>query len=65
MGGGGGGGEAPKSMTKDEYFKLCTDLVQEQVYTWVIASALFNMILDAPRYGGQSDITFLKIDCLQ
>ena len=44
---GGGGGGTSKSMTKDEYFKLCTALVQEQVYTWVIASS-FAMLLEAP-----------------
>ena len=37
-------------MTKDEYFKLYTAVVQEQV--WVIASS-FVMLLEAPppRYG--------------
>ena len=37
-----------KSMTKDEYFKLCTALVQEQVYTWVIASS-FVLLMDGPQ----------------
>ena len=40
----GGGGGASKSMTTDEHFKLCPALVQEQVYTWVIASS-FVMLL--------------------
>ena len=39
-------------MTKDEYFKLCPALVQEQVYAWVIASS-FVMLLEAPEYGGR------------
>ena len=33
-------------MTEDEYSKLCPALVQEQVYTWVIAS-YFVMLLEA------------------
>ena len=43
---------ASKSMTKDEHFKLCPALVQEQVYAWVIASS-FVMLLEAPQYGGR------------
>ena len=46
-------------MTKDEYFKQCPALVQEQVYAWVIASS-FVMLLEAPtppppppQYGGR------------
>ena len=34
-------------MKNDEYFKLCTALVQEQVYTWVIASSFVKMLLEA------------------
>ena len=39
-------------MTKDEYFKLCPTLVQEQVYAWVIASS-FVCSWKPPRYGGR------------
>ena len=39
-------------MTKDEFFKLCTALVQEQVYAWVIASS-FVCSWKPPRYGGR------------
>ena len=39
-------------MTKDEYFKLCPTLVQEQVYDWVIASS-FVCSWKPPRYGGR------------
>ena len=39
---------------------LCTALVQEQQYTWVIASS-FVMLLDGPpRYGRRCDTIFLK-----
>ena len=55
---GGGGGGASKSMTKDEYFKLCPALVQEQVYTWVIVSPF--ILLEAPPPPGMVDATFLK-----
>ena len=55
---------ASQSMTRGEYFKLCPALVQEQVYTWVIASS-FVMLLEAPpppppRYGGRSDKNILE-----
>ena len=39
-------------MTKDEHFKLCPTLVQEQVYAWVIASS-FVCSWKPPRYGGR------------
>ena len=38
---------ASKSLTEDEYFKLCAALVQEYVYACVIASS-HVMLLDAP-----------------
>ena len=40
-------------MTKDEYFKLCTALVQEQVYAWGITSSLICLSWKPPRYGGR------------
>ena len=43
---------ASKSITKDEYLKLCPSLVQEQVYAWVIASS-FVCSWKPPRYGGR------------
>ena len=42
-------------MTKDEFFKLGTALVQEQVYAWVIASS-FVCSWKPPRYGGRHAI---------
>ena len=52
---------APKSMTKDEYFKLhvSTALVQEHVYTWVIASLV--LLLDDPQIWLTGTV-FLKVD---
>ena len=47
---------ASKSMTKDEYFKLCTALVQEQVYAWGIASSF--VCLGSPP--GMADAMLLK-----
>ena len=43
-------------MTKDEYFKLCTALVQEQVYAWGIASSF--VCLGSPP--GMADAMLLK-----
>ena len=45
-------GGASESMTKDEYFKLCPTLVQEQAYAWVITSS-FVCSWKPPRYGGR------------
>ena len=52
---------ASKSMTKHEYFKLWTALVQEQVHTWVIAS-YFVMVLDGPQIWLIMGYNFMKLN---
>ena len=47
-------------MTKDEYFKLCIALVQEQLYTWVIASSVV-MVVDAPKVWLTMRYSILKV----
>ena len=49
-------GGLPRAWQKDEYFKLCTALVQEQVYAWGIASSF--VCLGSPP--GMADAMLLK-----
>ena len=52
---------ASKSMTKHEYFKLWTALVQEQVHICVIASS-FVMVLDGSQIWLTMGYKFMKSD---
>ena len=45
-------GGLPRAWQKMSFIKLCTALVQEQVYAWVIASS-FVCSWKPPRYGGR------------
>ena len=51
-------GGASKSMTKDEYFKLCPTLVQEQVYAW----SLHHLLSALGSPPGMADARFLKLN---
>ena len=52
---------ASKSMTKDVYLKLCTALVEKQVFTWVTASS-FVMLLEASQVWRMKRYNVLKAE---